>query len=108
MSDARSPNCLYSTPAPRDDRATTAQGRNGGGRAQQRDFAAPDEVFAALNDVSRFHAWQPDLLSASVEGDGPLGHGAGKLILPVLRRRARQQLAENHQRLKERLESGSA
>jgi uncharacterized membrane protein len=135
----------------------------------------PDEVFAALNDVSRFHEWQPDLLSASVEGDGPLrvgskvtstrklgrreletktevtdfdpprsygfrgidgpvrpiakgtvepvsdgtssrvtfgldfeGHGAGKLILPLLRRRARQQLAENHQRLKERLESGSA
>jgi carbon monoxide dehydrogenase subunit G len=135
----------------------------------------PEEVFAALNDVPRFHEWQPDLVSAHVEGGGPLqvgtkvtstrklgrkaletktevtdfdpprsygfrgiegpirpiakgtvepigdgsssrvtfgldfeGSGPAKLILPFLRRRAQQQLAENHQRLKERLERGSS
>jgi hypothetical protein len=40
---------------------------------------------------------------AEVEHSGP-----GKLILPVPRRRARQHLAENHLRLKERRESGGA
>jgi carbon monoxide dehydrogenase subunit G len=135
----------------------------------------PDEVFAALNDVSRFHEWQPDLIRARVEGEGrvgvgtrvtsarklgrreletttevtefdpprsyafrgvggpvrpiargtvePVGDGSrsrvwfgldfegsgpAKLLLPVLRRRARSQLAGNHQRLKERLERGGA
>jgi ribosome-associated toxin RatA of RatAB toxin-antitoxin module len=134
----------------------------------------PDEVFAALNDVSRFGEWQPDIVSARVDGDGPVqagtrvtstrklgkrelttttevtefspprsysfrgidgpvrpigkgtvepldggtrsritfeldfeGHGPGKLLLPFIRRAARKQLAENHQRLKERLESGA-
>jgi carbon monoxide dehydrogenase subunit G len=131
----------------------------------------PEDVFAALNDVSSFSEWQPDLLDAHVEGDGPVGvgtrvrstrklgrrsletttevtefdpprsygfrgvggpirptargtvepvgdgassrvtfgldfegSGPAKLILPFLRRRAQRQLAENHQRLKERLE----
>ena len=35
------------------------------------------------------------------------GHGPGKLLLPLVRRQARKQLAENHHRLKERLESGA-
>jgi carbon monoxide dehydrogenase subunit G len=133
----------------------------------------PDEVFAALNDVSSFHEWQPDLVNARVEGDAPVGvgtrvtskrrlgrreletmtevtefdpprsygfrgvggpirptahgtvepvgngerslvtfgldfegSGPAKLVLPFLRRRAQRQLAENHQRLKQRLERG--
>jgi carbon monoxide dehydrogenase subunit G len=135
----------------------------------------PEDVFAALNDVASFREWQPDLVNARIEGDGPVGvgtkvkstrklgkreletttevtefdpprsygfrgvggpirpigrgtvepvgdgtrsrvtfgldfkgSGPAKLILPLLRRRAQQQLAANHQRLKERLESGSA
>ena len=135
----------------------------------------PEDVFAALNDVSSFREWQPDLVDARVEGDRPVGvgtkvkstrklgkrnletttevtefdpprsygfrgvggpirpiargtvepvgdgsrsrvtfgldfegSGPAKLILPLLRRRAQRQLAENHQRLKERLERGAA
>ncbi len=134
----------------------------------------PADVFAWLSDVSRFGEWQPDVVSARVEGDGPIqagtrvtstrrlgrrelttttevteyspprsyafrgvdgpirpiakgtvepledgarsrvtfeldfeGHGPGKLLLPLVRRQARKQLAENHHRLKERLESGA-
>jgi uncharacterized protein YndB with AHSA1/START domain len=35
----------------------------------------PEEVFAALNDVSRWTEWQDDVLSAQMEGDGPLQTG---------------------------------
>lgn len=134
----------------------------------------PEDVFAWLNDVSRFGEWQPDVVSARTEGDGPIqlgtkvtstrrlgrrelttttevteynpprsyafrgvdgpirpsakgtvepvgdgarsrvtfeldfeGHGPGKVLLPLVRRAAKKQLAENHQRLKEQMESGA-
>jgi uncharacterized membrane protein len=35
------------------------------------------------------------------------GHGLGKLMLPLVRRNARKQVPADHQRLKERLESGA-
>ena len=35
------------------------------------------------------------------------GHGLGKLMLPLVRRDARKQVPADHQRLKERLESGA-
>jgi carbon monoxide dehydrogenase subunit G len=35
----------------------------------------PEDVFARLNDVSRWSEWQDDVLSARVEGEGPIGVG---------------------------------
>jgi len=35
----------------------------------------PEEVFARLNDVTRWSEWQDDVLSARIEGDGPIEVG---------------------------------
>lgn len=36
------------------------------------------------------------------------GHGMGKLLLPLVRRQAQKELAQNHRNLKQRLESAAA
>jgi polyketide cyclase/dehydrase/lipid transport protein len=36
----------------------------------------PEDVFAELSDVPRFSEWQEGLISARVEGDGPIGPGS--------------------------------
>jgi uncharacterized protein YndB with AHSA1/START domain len=37
---------------------------------------SPEDVFAELSDVSRFHEWQEGVVSARVEGDAPMGPGS--------------------------------
>jgi uncharacterized protein YndB with AHSA1/START domain len=136
---------------------------------------SPEDVFAFLTDFSHATEWQENLVSASVEGDGPFGvgsrvkmtrrigrvertmttevtelspprnfgfrgidgpirpigkgtvepvgeggsrftaeldfegHGIGKLLIPlVVRRQATRDMAKSQQRLKARLESGTA
>ena len=133
---------------------------------------SPEDVFAYVTDPSRFTEWQDAVVSARLEGDGPLregsrlkltrrtggreqtitselteyspprsyafrgidgpirpigkgrvepigdgarsrftfeldfeGMGFGKLLLPLVRRQARQELLETHENLKKRLES---
>jgi uncharacterized protein YndB with AHSA1/START domain len=36
----------------------------------------PEDVFAYLSDVSRFHEWNESLVRARVEGDGPVTVGS--------------------------------
>ena len=134
---------------------------------------SPQDVFAYVTDPSRFTEWQDAVVSARLEGDGPVrqgsritltrrtgrreqtltteltefrppqsyafrgidgpirpmgkgrvepigdgarsrftfeldfeGQGIGKLLLPLVRRQARQELLETHDNLKKRLESG--
>jgi uncharacterized protein YndB with AHSA1/START domain len=35
----------------------------------------PDEVFSYVTDPARFAEWQDDVVSGSIEGDGPVGVG---------------------------------
>ncbi|HYT51762.1 MAG TPA: SRPBCC family protein [Gaiellaceae bacterium] len=35
----------------------------------------PADVFAVVNDVSRWSEWQEDVLSAHIEGEGPIREG---------------------------------
>lgn len=134
----------------------------------------PEDAFAYITDPSRFTEWQDAVVSASVEGDGPVregarlnitrrtgrrqrtfrtelteyspprayafrgidgpirpigkgrvdpigdgersrftfeidfeGRGFGKLLVPLVRRQARQELPATHEQLKRRLESGA-
>jgi uncharacterized protein YndB with AHSA1/START domain len=135
---------------------------------------SPEDAFAYVTDPSRFTEWQDAVVSAHLEGDGPLregsrlkmtrrtgrreqtlttelteyspprsyafrgidgpirpigkgniepvgdgersrftfeldfeGKGFGKLMLPLVRRQARQELLETHDNLKKRLESSA-
>jgi uncharacterized protein YndB with AHSA1/START domain len=136
----------------------------------------PEDVFDYVTDPSRFTEWQDNVVSARLQGEGPIrqgskvemtrrmgkrqqsmmseltafdpprsyafrgldgpvrargkgtfeplgegartrftfeldfdGHGIGKLLVPlVVRRQAQKELPETHEKLKRRLESGSA
>jgi uncharacterized protein YndB with AHSA1/START domain len=37
---------------------------------------SPEDVFAQLTDVPRYSEWQEGVVSARLEGDGPLGQGS--------------------------------
>jgi hypothetical protein len=70
---------------------------------------SPEEVFAYVTDPSRFTEWQDAVVSARLEGSGPVQQGSRVLLTRRVgrreRRQAQKELPESHANLKRRLES---